>query len=275
MAVSKRLRFEILKRDNHQCRYCGGVAPDVILTIDHIKPIALGGSDTPDNLVAACRDCNAGKSSVPADAPLVDEVAESAVRWAAAMKQVAEMRARELDDHFQMMDWFYSEWNCWTNWRGDFYDADGAEASIPQFITAGLTTQEIKHLIEVAMKSQAKDKWRYFCGCCWKRIRQNQELAAQIVSQEPAEADASKPPQVTVRTRWTQEDVDAFRDIEPPILACELHDEDCTGDLLCELAAVASTRQLKETYEVMDWKARARDEAIADAAEQAEDYVYG
>ena len=24
VAVTKRLRFEILRRDNHQCRYCGG-----------------------------------------------------------------------------------------------------------------------------------------------------------------------------------------------------------------------------------------------------------
>ena len=28
MAVSKRLRYEILRRDNHTCRYCGASAPD-------------------------------------------------------------------------------------------------------------------------------------------------------------------------------------------------------------------------------------------------------
>lgn len=36
MAVSKRLRYEILRRDNHTCRYCGGAAPDVVLTEDAI-----------------------------------------------------------------------------------------------------------------------------------------------------------------------------------------------------------------------------------------------
>lgn len=66
MTVSKRLRFEILRRDNHACRYCGGVAPDATITVDHVVPVALGGSDDPSNLVAACKDCNAGKSSVPA-----------------------------------------------------------------------------------------------------------------------------------------------------------------------------------------------------------------
>jgi 5-methylcytosine-specific restriction endonuclease McrA len=39
MAVSKRTRYEVLRRDNHACRYCGGIAPDVILTVDHVTPV--------------------------------------------------------------------------------------------------------------------------------------------------------------------------------------------------------------------------------------------
>ena len=57
MPVSKRLRYEILRRDNHACRYCGGTAPDVVITVDHVVPVALGGSDDAGNLVAACKDC--------------------------------------------------------------------------------------------------------------------------------------------------------------------------------------------------------------------------
>ncbi len=34
MAVSKRIRFEVMRRDGNACRYCGGMAPDVKLTID-------------------------------------------------------------------------------------------------------------------------------------------------------------------------------------------------------------------------------------------------
>ena len=56
MAVSKRTRFEVLRRDNHTCRYCGQSAPDVKLTVDHVLPVALGGHDDPTNLVAACKD---------------------------------------------------------------------------------------------------------------------------------------------------------------------------------------------------------------------------
>ncbi|MGW6578921.1 HNH endonuclease [Streptomyces globisporus] len=63
MAVSKRLRYEILRRDKHACRYCGATAPDVPLRVDHVIPVALGGSDAPENLVAACEPCNSGKTS--------------------------------------------------------------------------------------------------------------------------------------------------------------------------------------------------------------------
>ncbi|MFF0777048.1 HNH endonuclease [Streptomyces sp. NPDC003720] len=63
MAVSKRLRYEILRRDNHTCRYCGASAPDVPLRIDHVTPVALGGTDHPSNLVTSCEPCNNGKSS--------------------------------------------------------------------------------------------------------------------------------------------------------------------------------------------------------------------
>ncbi|MGC7224589.1 HNH endonuclease, partial [Mycobacteroides abscessus subsp. massiliense] len=44
MAVTKRLRYEVLRRDNYSCRYCGRSAPEVKLTVDHVVPVALGGS---------------------------------------------------------------------------------------------------------------------------------------------------------------------------------------------------------------------------------------
>jgi hypothetical protein len=62
-AVSKRTRFEVFKRDSFTCQYCGGAAPDVILQVDHIVPVAAGGSSGLTNLVTACVDCNSGKSS--------------------------------------------------------------------------------------------------------------------------------------------------------------------------------------------------------------------
>lgn len=64
-SLSKRLRFEIFKRDGFTCTYCGAKAPDAILQVDHIVPVAAGGLDDVWNLTTACRDCNLGKSATP------------------------------------------------------------------------------------------------------------------------------------------------------------------------------------------------------------------
>ncbi|MFF8716201.1 HNH endonuclease [Streptomyces sp. NPDC015184] len=47
MAVSKRLRYEILRRDNRTCRYCGAGAPDAPLCVDHVVPSAAGWAQSP------------------------------------------------------------------------------------------------------------------------------------------------------------------------------------------------------------------------------------
>jgi 5-methylcytosine-specific restriction endonuclease McrA len=57
------LRFRILVRDGFRCRYCGrsGDAPRVVLHVDHVVPVAAGGTASEDNLRAACEECNLGK----------------------------------------------------------------------------------------------------------------------------------------------------------------------------------------------------------------------
>lgn len=61
MALSKKLRFEVFKRDSFTCQYCGKSAPDVILHVDHIDPKSKGGKDNIVNLITSCADCNLGK----------------------------------------------------------------------------------------------------------------------------------------------------------------------------------------------------------------------
>lgn len=62
MAISKKVRFEVFKRDSFTCQYCGKCAPDVVLNLDHIHPRARGGKDDILNLITSCYDCNQGKS---------------------------------------------------------------------------------------------------------------------------------------------------------------------------------------------------------------------
>jgi hypothetical protein len=61
--MKKTLRFEVFKRDSFTCQYCGRVAPDVVLEIDHIQPVSKDGDDDLFNLTTACFDCNRGKTN--------------------------------------------------------------------------------------------------------------------------------------------------------------------------------------------------------------------
>lgn len=61
--LSKKTRFEVFKRDAFTCQYCGSKAPDVILVVDHVKPVAAGGDNDLMNLITSCQACNAGKGA--------------------------------------------------------------------------------------------------------------------------------------------------------------------------------------------------------------------
>ena len=45
MPISKKLRFEVFKRDGFQCAYCGKTPPEVSLEVDHIQPKSKKGKD--------------------------------------------------------------------------------------------------------------------------------------------------------------------------------------------------------------------------------------
>jgi len=61
-----RLRFEVFKKDNFTCQYCGrNIKQDKIkLHCDHIIPKALGGSNKKENLITSCKECNLGKGDI-------------------------------------------------------------------------------------------------------------------------------------------------------------------------------------------------------------------
>ena len=51
-------RQNVFKRDNFECQYCGTKRD---LTLDHVIPSSKGGPHTWQNLVTACKKCNAKK----------------------------------------------------------------------------------------------------------------------------------------------------------------------------------------------------------------------
>jgi len=63
-------RKNIITRDGHRCQYCGTTRGS--MTIDHIIPRKLHGSDTWENMVCACIRCNNHKSDrTPEDAGMM------------------------------------------------------------------------------------------------------------------------------------------------------------------------------------------------------------
>lgn len=61
--LSKKIRFEVFKRDKFTCQYCGRSVPEVILHVDHIVPVSKGGKNDILNLITSCQECNLGKGA--------------------------------------------------------------------------------------------------------------------------------------------------------------------------------------------------------------------
>lgn len=187
MAVSKRLRYEVLRRDNHTCRYCGASAPDVKLVVDHVIPEALGGKSEPGNLVTACEPCNSGKSSTTPDAPLVEDVRQDAMRWAQAMAIAAEGEQAERFERNAYREKFTDAWSDWTfEYRGERKPIElpaDWPTSLDAFRRAGLTEDDIKDAVDKAMRKKDLRHdgiFKYFCGICWRMLDDRRETASVL-----------------------------------------------------------------------------------------------
>ena len=131
-AISKRLRFEVLKRDAFTCQYCGKQPPDTILHLDHIKPVSKGGKNTILNLITSCQDCNLGKS----DKELSDD---SAVKK--QQKQLSELAEKKAQ--IEMM----------INWRESLLEAD-------ELLTDSAVSLINKYMVEFSLTETGIDSVR-------------------------------------------------------------------------------------------------------------------
>lgn len=59
-AIPDAVRQFVYDRDGRRCLHCGTAAA---LSLDHIHPYSLGGSDHPSNLQTLCRPCNSKKGA--------------------------------------------------------------------------------------------------------------------------------------------------------------------------------------------------------------------
>lgn len=196
--VTPRLRYEILRRDGHRCHYCGLTAAQTTLVIDHVIPRALGGRTVPENLVTSCRRCNAGKSSVPPDAPLVEDVDRDARRWASAIRRAAEARQGERERLVAITKALDAEWSSWTYrpYQGarkkPVPRPDDWDIAVARWVTLGLDLQAISYYLDISMRNSKvhpEKAWVYFAGCCWNGMKDLQDDAKALLRDDGDESD--------------------------------------------------------------------------------------
>ena len=172
-AISKKVRFDIFKRDLFTCQYCGAHPPKVILHVDHIVPVAEGGGNEDTNLITACDTCNLGKSATP-----LTEVPDSLQKRAADVSEresqikgysavMAKMRARIEGESWEVAEIFMDHFGD-TGIRRDWF------SSVKTFVEK-IGVHECMRAMEKAASKRPHSKGQcfwYFCGICWNVVRE-------------------------------------------------------------------------------------------------------
>ncbi|MCA0214756.1 MAG: HNH endonuclease [Proteobacteria bacterium] len=172
VAIPKRVRFDVFKRDGFQCQYCGAHPPGVLLHVDHIHPVALGGTNDPDNLVTACEPCNLGKGATDLTVTpqsLASKAAEVAEREAQVLGYHAVLQAKRerLDEE------------AFTVLRV-MYGARKKKMPAPEVRSVRMFIEktgfhEVLDAMELAVGRASGNPWLYFCGICWSKVREQEK----------------------------------------------------------------------------------------------------
>lgn len=163
MSVSKRVRFEVLKRDGFKCRYCGVSSREAVLQVDHVVPVSCGGDDTYMNLAAACTRCNAGKAGMPLD--YVREGDALSLQESRAGHDAASQLAK----------------NFMHLWEETFGNLDGYQVHSVHRFGYSLALDQLAEAVYLTRDKGLDDegeRWRYFCGICWRFIKAGSSAVA-------------------------------------------------------------------------------------------------
>lgn len=176
--LSKKLRFDVFKRDRFSCQYCGNCPPKVVLEVDHIVPVVSGGKNTMSNLVAACFDCNRGKGKHGLEVipQTIEQQAALRAEKLEQMKAFDRLLKRErkfLDSQVDQIELVFQRFN-----KG-FSFTDTFRASVQIFLSK-IPFEEVERAMITACSKRrqggSNGELKYFCAICWAKIREaNQE----------------------------------------------------------------------------------------------------
>ena len=173
--ISKRLRFEIFKRDEFKCQYCGITPPAGILEIDHITPVSKGGNNRSENLITACFDCNRGKSdvllsSLPSTvnqkADLIAEKLAQLKAYERLIKSKRKHEEKQIDEVEETFRIYFNGYSFTPKFR----------QSVRTFVRNIPTHIVVDSMSIAGSKISDPDRTiKYFCGICWRLIRKSKE----------------------------------------------------------------------------------------------------
>lgn len=156
-SLSKKTRFEVFKRDSFTCQYCGVSAPDAVLCVDHINPVAGGGEDDILNLITSCEPCNQGKgartlddnSAVTKQKAQLDELnkrreqLEMMLEWREGLASLDDQQIDAFDSEFSaatschLNDYGRSMVKKWFKYHSLSDLLDGLEAALETYYKGG------------------------------------------------------------------------------------------------------------------------------------------
>jgi len=177
MSVSKKTRFEVFKRDNFTCVYCGRKPPAVVLECDHINPKSKGGLDEIDNLTTSCFDCNRGKgknklTSLPQKVSEKAEIIKEKQAQVEELEKLLKKNKATIRRKAKNVEAVFCEHYPESSFKRRF-----RVRSLGIFLKK-LTCQEVEEAVDIACLKITDDPEKavkYFCGICWNKIRGNNE----------------------------------------------------------------------------------------------------
>ena len=174
-AIGKTTRFEIFKRDSFTCQYCGATPPSVVLEIDHIIPVAKGGTNDTRNLVTACFDCNRGKRDkhlhvVPESIEERSERAAELEQQTREYEKVLRRKKQRIARQIKAVEKVFQQEFPGYSFAPHF------KQSVARFLDL-LPAPQVVEAMELALHrvgfKGVDASTKYFCGICWKTIKDN------------------------------------------------------------------------------------------------------
>lgn len=171
--MNKKIRFEVFKRDGFQCAYCGKTPPEVMLEVDHVEPVSLGGTDDINNLITACFDCNRGKTNIPLDKipnqlsenlEVIKERETQVLEYKNYVAQIEKRIQKEIREVEKIFQYYF---------KNNEFTLAFKETTIKNFLKK-LSLQTLKDAMHKACNKvyhHPNYALKYFCGICWNKIR--------------------------------------------------------------------------------------------------------